>query len=132
MNTEGKKTKKSKMSEKKPEKDRQQSNILRYIIGFGAVALAFYCDKMTEYQTGEAQLPYILLMLGLCVVGLIMLVPLAFRGFPEAIARKSNKGNKPSGTPFSGEALDYFETHPYDTTYTDSQGRGWDNTFFDD
>lgn len=36
------------MSEKKPEKDRQQSNILRYIIGFGAVALAFYCDKMKE------------------------------------------------------------------------------------
>lgn len=120
------------MSEKKPEKDRQQSNILRYIIGFGAVALAFYCDKMTEYQTGEAQLPYILLMLGLCVVGLIMLAPLAFRGFPEAIARKSNKGTKPSGAPFSGEALDYFETHPHDTTYTDSQGRSWDNTFFDD
>ncbi len=120
------------MSEKEPEKDRQQSNILRYIIGFGAVALAFYCDKMTEYQTGEAQLPYILLMIGLCLVGLIMLVPLAFRGFPEAIARKSNKGKKPSGGSYDGEAVDFFGTHPYDTTYTDSHGTSWDNTFFDD
>lgn len=120
------------MSEKKPEKDRQQSNILRYIIGFGAFVLAFFCEKEIEGQMGKPSVLLILLMLGLCLVGLIMLVPIAFRGFPEAIARKSNKGTKPSGAPFSGEALDYFETHPYDTTYTDSQGRGWDNTFFDD
>lgn len=120
------------MSEKKPEKGRQHIDKKRCIIGFCAFAAAFVCEKEIERQMGAASVLLLLLTLGLCIVTFIMLVPIAFRGSPKAITRKSNKGTKPSGAPFSGEALDYFETHPYDTTYTDSQGRGWDNTFFDD
>ena len=120
------------MSEKKPEKDRQHIDKIRCIIGFGAVAIAFLCEKEIEGQMGEPSVMLILLMIGLCLVGLIMLVPIAFRGLPEAIARKCNQGRRPYGGPYDGEAVDFFETHPYDTTYTDSHGTSWDNTFFDD
>ena len=120
------------MSEKKPEKDIQHIDTIRCIIGFGAFAAAFVCEKEIERQMGETSVLLLLLMLGLCIVTLIMLMPIAFRGFPEAIARKCNQGRRPSGGPYDGEAVDFFETHPYDTHYTDSHGTGWDNTFFDD
>ena len=120
------------MSEKKPEKDIQHSDTIRCIIGFGAFAAAFVCEKEIERQMGETSVLLLLLMLGLCIVTLIMLMPIAFRGFPEAIARKCNQGRRPSGGPYDGEAVDFFETHPYDTNYTDSHGTSWDNTFFDD
>lgn len=119
------------MSGKKPEKNRQKSNTLRCIIGFGAFAAALFCENKIE-ETGDPSVLLILLMLGLCLVILITLLPIAFRGFPDAIARKSNKGRSPSGGPRDGEAVDFFETHPNDTTYTDSHGTSWDNTFFDD
>ena len=120
------------MSEKKPEKGRQHIDKKRYIIGFGTFAAAFFCEKEIERQMGDASLLFLLLTLGLIIVSLIMLVPIAFLGFPEAIARKCNQGRRPSGGPYDGEAVDFFETHPYDTHYTDSHGTGWDNTFFDD
>ena len=120
------------MSEKKPEKDRQHIDKKRCIIGFGTFVLAFICEKEIEGQMGKPSVLLILLMLGLSIVSLIMILPIAFRGFPEAIARKCNQGRRPSGGPYDGEAVDFFETHPYDTNYTDSHGTSWDNTFFDD
>ena len=120
------------MSGKKPEKDRQHIDTLRCIIGFGTGTIAFFCQKEMEEQMGEPSVTLILLMLGLSIVTLIMLLPIAFRGFPEAIARKCNQGRRPSGGPYDGEAVDFFETHPYGTTYTDSHGTSWDNSFFDD
>lgn len=120
------------MSKKKPEKDRQHIDTIRCIIGFGTGTIAFFCQKEMEEQMSEPSVPLILLMLGLSMVTLIMLLPIAFRGFPEAIARKCNQGRRPSGGPYDGEAVDFFETHPYDTNYTDSHGTSWDNSFFDD
>ena len=119
------------MSEKKPEKDRQHIDKIRCIIGFGAVAIAFLCEKEIEGQMGEPSVMLILLMMGLSIVTLIMLMPIALRGVPEALARKCNQGRRPSGGSYDGEAVDFFETHPYETNYTDSHGTGWDNTFFD-
>ena len=120
------------MSEKKPEKDIQHIDTIRCIIGFGAFAAAFVCEKEIERQMGETSVLLLLLMLGLCIVTLIMLLPIALRGVPEALARKCNQGRRPSGGSYDGEAVDFFETHPYETNYTDSHGTGWDNTFFDD
>ena len=120
------------MSEKKSEKDRQHIDTIRCIIGFGTGVIAFICEKELDGQMGKPSFLLILLMLGLCIVTLIMLLPIAFRGFPEAIARKCNQGRRPSGGSYAGEAVDFFETHPYETNYTDSHGTGWDNTFFDD
>ena len=120
------------MSEKKPEKDRQHIDTLRCIIGFGTGVIALICEKELDGQMGKPSVLLILLMLGLCIVTLIMLIPIAFRGFPEAIARKCNKGRRPSRGPCDCEALDHFESHPYDTNYTDSHGTSWDNSFFDD
>ena len=120
------------MSKKKPEKDIQHIDTIRCIIGFGTGVMALICEKELDGQMGKPSVLLILLMIGLCLVGLIMLVPIAFRGFPEAIARKCNKGKRSSGGPYDGEAVDFFETHPNDTTYKDSHGTSWDNTFFDD
>lgn len=120
------------MSEKKPEKDIQHIDTIKCIIGFGTGVIAFICEKELDGQMGKPSVLLILLMLGLSIVTLIMLLPIAFRGVPEAIARKCNQGKRPSGGPYDGEAVDFFEANPYDTTYTDSHGTGWDNSFFDD
>lgn len=120
------------MSKKKPEKDIQHIDTIRCIIGFGTGTIALICEKELDGQMGKPSVLLILLMLGLCIVTLIMILPIAFRGFPEAIARKCNQGKRPSGGPYDGEALDHFESHPYDTNYTDSHGTSWDNSFFDD
>ena len=120
------------MSRKKHEVDRRITDTIRYIIGFSAFAFVMYYDEKSEYQIGPGKLSDMLLVIGLCVVGLFALVPVSFVGFPEAILRKLTKGTRPSGGPYSGEAQDYFEAHPYETTYTDSHGSSWDNTFFDD
>ena len=85
------------MSGKKPEKDRQHIDTIRGIIGFGTFVLAFICEKELDRQMGKPSVLLILFMLGLCVITLIMLLPIAFRGVPEAIARKCNKGRSPSG-----------------------------------
>ena len=120
------------MSRKKQEFDRRITDTIRYIVGFSAFAFVMYYVEKLKYQIGPGKLSDTLLVIGLCLVALFALVPVAFRGFPEAILRKFTKGTRPSGGPYSGEAQDYFETHPYETTYTDSYGSNWDNTFFDD
>ena len=120
------------MSGRKPEKDIQHIDTIRCIIGFGTGITAFICEKELDGQMGKHSVLLILLMMGLSIVTLIMLLPIALRGVPEALARKCNQGRRPSGGSYDGEAVDFFETHPYETNYTDSHGTGWDNTFFDD
>ena len=52
------------MSEKKPETDIQHIDTIRCIIGFGAFAAAFVCEKEIERQMGETSVLLLLLMLG--------------------------------------------------------------------
>ena len=106
-----------------------KDDAIRYIFGFGSVAIAMILDSQSEYYGGDDS-GSMFLMFICCIVGLVLLVPIAFRGFPEAILRNLTREKRPSGGPFSGEATDYFESHPYETTYTDSRGRSWDNTDF--
>lgn len=105
-------------------------DILRLIFGFGTVGVVKLLEEELQYYDGGEGLIFAIIMIGLCIFGLAMLLPVCFRGLPEALARKAARGKVSSGVPFSSEALDYFEMHPYETTFTDSYGRSWDNTDF--
>ncbi len=107
-------------------------DILRLIFGFGAFGIAMLLEEAAQYSYGREELILQLIMMGLCIFSLIMLIPVGFRGAPEAILRNLTRSKGPSGGPFSSEAMDYFESHPYETTYTDSHGGIWDNVYSDD
>lgn len=105
-------------------------DILRLILGFGAVGLVKLFEEEMQYYDGGEGLFFGLFMIALCIFGAVMLLSVGLKGLPEALSRKASRGKGPSGGPFSSEALDYFEMHPYETTFTDSHGHSWDNTDF--
>lgn len=107
-----------------------EKDILRLILGFGTVGIVKLLEEEPQYYDGGEGLVFTLVLVALCIFGAVMLLSVGLKGLPDALARKASRGKVSSGSPFSSEALDYFETHPYETTFTDSHGHSWDNTDF--
>ena len=99
---------------------------------WGGIGIVTLIEKEAEYHEGLEGALLMLLCIAICIGILAVVLPVAFRGLPEALERKRMRKQRFSGGSFSQEALDYFESNPCESYYTDSRGGSWDNVYLDD
>ena len=98
---------------------------------WAALSFANFIEQEAEYYSGLEGALISILAFSIYIGVLVVVLPVAFRGLPEALERKRMNKHKSSGGSFSNEAMAYFEMHPYESYYTDSNGSSWDNLYYD-